>query len=225
MDVNKTTSYEWPINLDDSDIEASTEWTFRFLPADASWGTNDQEISSAKFNLDPRPSTSSSATPSPTPDPTSTTSASSTPAATETNSDDADPDEGNSSTLSTGAKAGVGVGVGAGGLIIIALAFLLWKHMRALKASKAAGPGTVGGYSNINHYPPPSDGYSQGNHIPQGQEGYFAPPMTKTAPLASSVTTGSVALTELPGSENAREMDAGADAQRPPVEMDASARR
>lgn len=213
MDVNTTTSYEWAINLDDSDIEDSTEWTFRFLPADASWGSNDQEISSAKFNIDPRPSaSSSSATPSPTPDPTSKTSTPSAPAATETNSTDADQDDGGSSTLSTGAKAGVGVGVGAGGLIIIALAFLLWKRMRALKASKAAGPETVGGYSNINQYPSPGDGY-------------FAPPKTKTAPLESSVTARSVALTELPGDENAREMDAGRDAQRPPVEMDASTRR
>ncbi|KAL4883737.1 hypothetical protein BJY04DRAFT_184262 [Aspergillus karnatakaensis] len=212
INVNTTLSYDWDIDLSDSDVEANIDWTFRFLPADAPWGSGSQEISSAKFNLLTRPET-----PSPTPTPTSSTTSTTTtstngPTATDdpttTPTPDPDPASGSDDGLSTGAKAGIGVGVSAGALILIALAFLLWRRFRALppKAGAAAG----GPYNNLQHAPP-SDG---GSHYVQGQ-GYYAPP-----PVVDKNKVAPVPLSELQGGYNVRELDAGVDAQRPPAELD-----
>ncbi|RDW81683.1 uncharacterized protein DSM5745_05240 [Aspergillus mulundensis] len=223
VNVNESTSYEWTINLDDADVEASTEWTFRFLPADVSWGDNQEEISSAKFNLLPKSdSSSSSTTTSTSTSTTSTSTAASTSTSTSTTtttSPTADPtsttpenatdsdgttSESNSNNdgLSTGAKAGIGVGVSAGFIILAALAFLLWRRIRALPNTKATGPeGANGGYS-------------------QAHQGYFADPaMAKSMHAAPPATV--VPMSELAG-DHAGEMDAGVDSQRPPVELDAS---
>ncbi|KAL4943824.1 hypothetical protein BDV06DRAFT_127809 [Aspergillus oleicola] len=224
VNVNESTSYEWTINLDDADVEASTDWTFRFLPADVSWGDNDQEISSAKFNLEPSgddsdttttSTTTSTSTTSTTETPTSTTTSTSTttttpPAATEIPADEIE--DSDSDGLSTGAKAGIGVGVGAGFIILAALAFLLYRRFKALPKIPGAEAGAAGGYNNINGSPPPpADEYG-----PTGN-GYFAPAMTKTMqPVPMQTYTPA---SELQG-DVAREMDAGVDAQRAPAELD-----
>ncbi|KAL3479004.1 hypothetical protein BJX99DRAFT_95063 [Aspergillus californicus] len=203
MDVNTTRSYNWTINIDAEDVASSREWTLRFLPADIAWGDNDQEISSAKFNIDP-----AAVSPSPTSTPTSSTTTT-VPTATTTE----DPDSGSSDeSLSTGAKAGIGVGVGAGGLIIIALAFLLWRRLRALPAKGGSPNGAAGAYNDLHHPPPPGDGI----HQVHGAEGYFGAPVMKAVPVAP------VPLSELPGDSNARELDAGVDSQVPPAELDGS---
>ncbi|KAL5336713.1 hypothetical protein BJX70DRAFT_266481 [Aspergillus crustosus] len=195
INVNTTLSYEWNITLSDEDAEASLDWTFRFLPADVAWGDNSEEISSAKFNLSPRPDT-----PSPTPSPTSTGGPSDP-----TSPAPADPNPPEDSGLSTGAKAGIGVGVSAGGLILIALAFFLWRRRRTLTPKGGAADPTTGAYNHLHTLPPPSD---------EG-DGYFAPPvMAKATPGAP--------LSELAG-DDARELDAGVDSQRPPVELDGGA--
>ncbi|KAL4916685.1 hypothetical protein BDW62DRAFT_102424 [Aspergillus aurantiobrunneus] len=221
VNVKQTTSYEWNINLDDADVEDSTDWTLRFLPADISWGSNNQEISSAKFNLNPRPNTPSpSSTPSPTstptPTPTPESTSSSPPAATET-PEESDTEDSSSEGLSTGAKAGIGVGVGAGSVIILALAFLLWRHFKALSSTKAPGADAATAYNMKQPLPP---GYEYGQVQP-GAEGYFAPGMAKTMPAPVPVAVA-VRPTELAG-DDAREMDAGIDTQRPPVELATSA--
>ncbi|KAL5001639.1 hypothetical protein BDV10DRAFT_147706 [Aspergillus recurvatus] len=214
LNVNESTSYEWTINLDDADVEASTEWTFRFLPADVSWGDNQEEISSAKFNLLPRSNSSSSSTTTSTTTSTSastststsTTTSPSTPDATPTSENATDGDSTSTSNdsdgLSAGAKAGVGVGVGAGAIILAALAFLLWRRIKALPNAKAAGrEGADGGYS-------------------QAHLGYFVDPsMVKATP--EPVSARVVPMSELAG-DHAGEIDAGVDAQRPPVELDAT---
>ncbi|KAL4872274.1 hypothetical protein BDV12DRAFT_183219 [Aspergillus spectabilis] len=197
VNVNTTTSYEWEINISDEDVEASLEWTFRFLPADVSWADNDQEISSAKFNLNPRPNTP---TPSPTPSPTTTSTGGPADPTAPQPADPNTPSEGDS--LSTGAKAGIGVGVSAGGLIIIALAFLLWRRLRALPPKGTAADPAAGAYNDLHHPPPPGD---------EGHGFYAPPPAFKAAPPAP--------LSELAGVE-ARELDAGTDSQRPPAELD-----
>ncbi|KAL4902617.1 hypothetical protein BDW74DRAFT_180719 [Aspergillus multicolor] len=217
VNVNESTSYEWTINLDDADVESSTEWTFRFLPADVSWGDNQEEISSAKFNLLPDSDSSSSSTTTSTSTSTSTTTTSTT-STTTTSSPTADPTstapenatDGNDTTsesdsdsdgLSTGAKAGIGVGVSAGFIILAALAFLLWRRIKALPNTKATGPeGANGGYS-------------------QAHQGYFADPAMVKSMHATPATVHP--MTELAG-DHAGEMDAGVDSQRPPVELDAS---
>ncbi|KAL4814118.1 hypothetical protein BDW67DRAFT_91809 [Aspergillus spinulosporus] len=211
VNVNESTSYEWTINLDDADVEASTEWTFRFLPADVSWGDNQEEISSAKFNLLPRSDSSSSTTTSTTTSTststsTSTTATTSTPNATPTTESVTDGEstssENQNKGLSTGTKAGIGVGVGAVAIILAALAFLLWRRIKALPSTEAVGgEGPNGGYSQVH-------------------QGYFAdPPMVKTAPEPVSAVVAPVS--ELAG-DHAGEMDAGVDARRPPVELDGS---
>jgi hypothetical protein len=206
MNVNETTSYEWTINLDNADVEASTQWTFRFLPADVSWGDNQEEISSARFNLLPRSDSSSTTTSSTSTSTSSSTTATSNPNATPTTDSATDGEssstENHNDGLSTGAKAGIGVGVSAGAIILAALAFLLWRRIKALPSTNAVGPeGPNGGYSQVH-------------------QGYFAdPPMVKAAPVPAS---GVVApMSELAG-DHAGEMDAGADARRPPVELDGS---
>ncbi|KAL3438715.1 hypothetical protein BDV09DRAFT_95427 [Aspergillus tetrazonus] len=209
MNVNETTSYEWTINLDDADVEASTQWTFRFLPADVSWGDNQEEISSARFNLLPRSDSSSTTTSTTTSTSTSTsttTTTTSNPSATPTTESATDGEssstENHNDGLSTGAKAGIGVGVSAGAIILAALAFLLWRRIKALPSTNAVGPeGPNGGYSQVH-------------------QGYFAdPPMVKAAP--EPVSSVVAPMSELAG-DHAGEMDAGADARRPPVELDGS---
>jgi hypothetical protein len=196
--------FNWTINLDNEDVEESSDWTLRFLPADVQWGENDQEISSAKFNINPAPEEdepSSSPTPSPTPTATTLTGA---PSAT-TPGDSGDNDDSDDS-LSTGAKAGIGVSAGAGGLIIIALAFLLWRRLRALPAQGADN--TAGAYNNLHHPPPPGAETQQ-------PEGYFAGAgMAKPPPAVFAVPPAP--LSELHG-DAAAEMDAGADGQRTPA--------
>ncbi|CEL08365.1 hypothetical protein ASPCAL11516 [Aspergillus calidoustus] len=210
LDVNRTMWFNWTINLDNQDVEESRDWTLRFLPADVQWGDNDQEISSAKFNINPAPEEdepSSSSTPLPT---STTATVPGTPSAT-TPGDSGNGDDSDDS-LSTGAKAGIGVGAGAGGLIIVALAFLLWRRLRALPAHKAPGAdNTAGAYNDLHHPPPPGVETQQ-------PEGYFAgagmakPPAAFAGPPAP--------LSELHG-DAATEMDAGADGQRVPAELDA----
>ncbi|KAL4977724.1 hypothetical protein BDW66DRAFT_149753 [Aspergillus desertorum] len=150
VDVNKSTSYEWVISLNGADVEASTQGTFRFLPADVSWGDNQEEISSAKFNLFPRSNSTSSlrTTSTAASTSTSTTGATSTSEnATGSNSTSTNDSDG----LSTGAKAGIGVGVGASAIILAALAFLLWRRIKALLNTKAVEPeGADGGYSQVH---------------------------------------------------------------------------
>ncbi|KAL4744191.1 hypothetical protein BDV11DRAFT_4639 [Aspergillus similis] len=211
VNVNESTSFEWTINLDDADVEASTEWTFRFLPADVSWGDNQEEISSAKFNLLPRSDSSSSTTTSTT---TSTSTSTSTSTRTATSTPNATPitesatDDGSTSSdhhndgLSTGAKAGIGIGVSAGAIILAALAFLLWRRIKALPSAEAVrAEGPNGGYSQVH-------------------QGYFADvPMVKAVPEPEPAMFAP--MSELAG-DHAGEMDAGVDAQRPPVELDAS---
>ncbi|KAL4798282.1 hypothetical protein BDV19DRAFT_386564 [Aspergillus venezuelensis] len=229
VNVNESTSYEWTINLDDADVESSTDWTFRFLPADVAWGDNDQEISSAKFNLEPSDddndndttttsTTTSSTSTTSTESPTSTTTTSSTttttpPAATETPADENDNSDSDSDGLSSGAKAGIGVGVGAGFIILAALAFLLYRRFKALPKTPGAEAGVAGSYNNINGSPPPP-----GDEYAQHGNGYFAPAMSKTMPMTMPMHTYTPA-SELHG-DVAREMDAGIDAQRAPAELD-----
>ncbi|KAI9374403.1 hypothetical protein BJX61DRAFT_308389 [Aspergillus egyptiacus] len=199
INLTETNYYLWTVNIDDNDVENSSDWTLRFLPADVAWGSQNQEISSAKFNLDPAPEPS----PSPTPTPTSTATTTTKSEQTNTTSPTTDPNPANSDDggLSTGAKAGIGVGVGVGGLILIALAFFLWRRLRALPAQ---GPdATVGG-------PPPMGGEMYGT-----SEYFAGPPMAKSAPVPPRPPT------ELPGDSNASELDAGEDARRPPAELDA----
>ncbi|KAL4786667.1 hypothetical protein BJX76DRAFT_355023 [Aspergillus varians] len=164
-------------------------------------GTQNQEISSAIFDINPKPaeSSSSSATSSPTHDST-TQPTSTTPA--------------DSNGLFTGAKARIGVGVSAGGLIIIALAFFLWRRSKALQNAKAPGRVIAGGYNDIRHPPPLSDEHSPAH---PGAEGYFTPVIVKVPPPKSV----SAPLSELPGNE-AAELDGGSAIQLPPVELDAS---
>ncbi|KAL2870049.1 uncharacterized protein BJX67DRAFT_378597 [Aspergillus lucknowensis] len=195
VNVNTTSSYNWTIGLSNDDVEASTDWTLRFLPADIQWGVNNQEISSAKFNINPRPP-QSSPTASPSPSPTATS--------------PANPGDEEDGGLSTGAKAGIGVGVGAGGLIIIALAFLLWRRLRALPDHKTPGAAAAAGYNDLYHPPPPGEIQQY-----QAQEGFYAPPLVKTPPAPPAPPS------ELHG-DAARELDAGTDGQRAPVELDAS---
>ncbi|KAL2831791.1 hypothetical protein BDW59DRAFT_125268 [Aspergillus cavernicola] len=207
VNVNTTFSYNWTINIDADDVATSTDWTLRFLPADVAWGENDQEISSSKFNIDPAPEE-----PSPTPSPSPSSSSTPTPTATTLPGDSG---SGSDDSLSTGAKAGIGVGVSAGGLIIIALAFLLWRRLRSLPAKAPDDTAAAAGaYSDFHHPPPPADGIHQ---LP-GAEGYFAAPMAK--PPVSAPPS------ELPVDDtrvvNGGELDAGADGQRVPVELDAS---
>ncbi|KAL2854220.1 hypothetical protein BJY01DRAFT_42835 [Aspergillus pseudoustus] len=211
LDVSRTRWFNWTINLDNDDVETSRDWTLRFLPANVQWGGTDQEISSAKFNINPAPEEEEpSSTPSPSSTPPATT-LPGTPSAT-TPGDSGDNNGGDS--LSTGAKAGIGVGVSAGGLIIIALAFLLWRRLRALPAHKAPGAGNAGVYNDLHHPPPP------GAEVQQ-PEGYFvAAPMAKPPPAAFVVP--SAPPSELHG-DAAAEMDAGSDGQRAPVELDARA--
>ncbi|KAJ0414283.1 hypothetical protein BJY00DRAFT_305710 [Aspergillus carlsbadensis] len=213
LDVNRTMWFNWTINLDNEDIEESSDWTLRFLPADVQWGDNDQEISSAKFNINPAPEEdedepSSSSTPSPTPTATTLpgTPSATTPGDSGNNNDSDD-------SLSTGAKAGIGVGAGAGGLIIIALAFLLWRRLRALPAHKAPGADNIAGVYNDLHHPPPP-----GPEIRQPEEYFAGAGMVKPPPTGFAVP--STPPTELHG-DAAAEMDAGADGQRVPAELDA----
>ncbi|KAL3465302.1 hypothetical protein BJX64DRAFT_61717 [Aspergillus heterothallicus] len=208
LDVNRTMWFNWTIKLDNDDVEASSDWTLRFLPADIQWGENDEEISSAKFNINPAPEEEEpSSTSSPSPTPTTTTppgSPSSTTPGDSGNNDGSD-------SLSTGAKAGIGVGVSAGGLIIIALAFLLWRRLRALPAHKAPTAATAGVYNALHH--PPAPGAEA-----QQPGGYFAAaPMTKPPPAAFAAP--SAPPSELHG-DAAAEMDAGTDGQRAPAELD-----
>ncbi|KAL4802981.1 hypothetical protein BDV18DRAFT_48109 [Aspergillus unguis] len=238
VDVNTTTSYTWKINLDNDDVEASTDWTFRFLPADSSWGSDDEEISSAKFNLEPSDddtssSTTSSTTTTSTSTSTSTTTSTSTPDATTSTSatPTADPVTGDNTTekpndddgLSSGAKAGIGVGVGAGAIILAVLAFFLWRRLKAAPKAGTGGPeAAAAGYKNINGVGATGEQYP----VQQDGAGYFAPPMTKAGfgPGVGANTMGqgqpqTQAVSELVG-DHAGEMDAGPDAQRPPVELD-----
>ncbi|KAL4922987.1 uncharacterized protein BDV17DRAFT_30953 [Aspergillus undulatus] len=220
VNVNESTSYRWNINLSNEDVDASTDWTFRFLPADVSWGDNDQEISSAKFNLNPSDddddttsstTTTSTSSTTTTESPTSTTTSTTTtpPAATET-PEDSEPEDPDDNGLSTGAKAGIGVGVGAGFIILAALAFLLYRRFKALPKNPGA-EAAAGGYNNIKGSPPPP-----GDEYGQEGAGYFAPAMAKTMPVPMQTYTP---VSELHG-DVAREMDAGVDAQRPPAELD-----
>ncbi|KAL5044934.1 hypothetical protein BDW71DRAFT_208802 [Aspergillus fruticulosus] len=203
VNLNKSTSYEWTINLDDADVEASTEWTFRFLPADISWGDNQEEISSAKFHLLPR--SISSSLPTTTSTTTSTSSSTSTSTTTTTSTPDATPASENATDgLSTGAKAGIGIGVGAGAIILTVLAFLLCRRIKALPNTTAVGPEGADG----------DGGYSQVH------QGYFVDsPVVKATPKPVSARVAP--MSELVG-DHAGEMDAGVDAQPPPVELDAT---
>ncbi|KAL2802639.1 hypothetical protein BJX63DRAFT_104159 [Aspergillus granulosus] len=211
LDINRTMWFNWTINLGNNDVEASSDWTLRFLPANIQWGDNDQEISSAKFTINPapeeeEPSSTSTSSSSPTPTPTPTT----LPGLPTATSPGDSGDSNDSDSLSTGAKAGIGVGVGAGGLIIIALAFLLWRRLRALPAQKA--PGADNAYNDLHHPPPPGAETQQ-------PEGYLAAASMAKPPPAAFVVP-SAPPSELHG-DAATEMDAGADGQRAPVELDA----
>ncbi|KAL6239296.1 hypothetical protein BDW75DRAFT_137078 [Aspergillus navahoensis] len=192
VNVNESTSYEWTINLDDADVEASTEWTFRFLPADVSWGDNQQEISSAKFNLLPRSNRSSSSTITSNTASSSTSTSTSTTTIT-TSTPDATPTSENSND---------GDSLATGAIILAALAFLLWRRIKALPNTKAVGPeGADGGYSQVH-------------------QGYFADSSMVKAP-PEPVSARVAPMSELAG-DHAGEMDAGVNTQRLPVELDAA---
>ncbi|KAL4989820.1 hypothetical protein BDW68DRAFT_175576 [Aspergillus falconensis] len=176
---------------------------FRFLPADISWGDNQEEISSAKFHLLPR--SISSSLPTTTSTTTSTSSSTSTSTTTTTSTPDATPASENATDgLSTGAKAGIGIGVGAGAIILTVLAFLLCRRIKALPNTTAVGPEGADG----------DGGYSQVH------QGYFVDsPVVKATPKPVSARVAP--MSELVG-DHAGEMDAGVDAQPPPVELDAT---
>ncbi|KAL3483487.1 hypothetical protein BJX62DRAFT_244845 [Aspergillus germanicus] len=162
IDVTSTFAYSWKVDLTEAIVNASPDWSFRFLPSGAIWnGTGGQEISSAQFSIivPPESSTTTTSTTTTSTSTSTTTTATKTPSPTPTPTPSPDGDSG----LSTGAKAGIGIGVALGALLLIGLIIFLWRranrNAEAVPAYDAAGdakyrpaPGyaSLPGHSNLN---------------------------------------------------------------------------
>jgi hypothetical protein len=132
--VTSTFAYSWKVDLTESIVAASPDWSFRFLPSGAVWnGTGGQEISSAQFSVVVPPestTTTTSTTSTTTTTSTSTTStATKTPSPTPTPTPLPESDDG----LSTGAKAGIGIGAAAGAILLIGLFIFFWRRRKGNK--------------------------------------------------------------------------------------------
>ncbi|KAJ0421424.1 hypothetical protein BJY00DRAFT_323212 [Aspergillus carlsbadensis] len=164
IDVTSTFSYSWTVNLTESIINASPDWSFRFLPSGAIWnGTGGQEISSAQFSVvvPPESSTTTSSTTTTTTSTSTSTSTSTTTTATSTPTPTPESDA--DAALSTGAKAGIGIGAAAGAILLIALLLFIWRRMKKGNAGgEPIPPFEVGseakyqpaeGYASLSSYP------------------------------------------------------------------------
>ncbi|KAL3447686.1 hypothetical protein BJX65DRAFT_307747 [Aspergillus insuetus] len=162
IDVTSTFAYSWKVDLTEAIVNASPDWSFRFLPSGAIWnGTGGQEISSAQFSIivPPESSTTTTRTSTTTTSTSTTTTATKTPSPTQSPTPTPESDGG----LSTGAKAGIGIGAGVGALLLIGLIIFIWRranqNAEPIPAYDAAGdakyrpaPGyaSLPGHSNLN---------------------------------------------------------------------------
>ncbi|KAL2847779.1 hypothetical protein BJY01DRAFT_246680 [Aspergillus pseudoustus] len=134
VNVSSTFSYSWDVKLNESIVNASPDWSFRFLPSGAIWnGTGGQEISSAQFSMILPPESSSTTMTTTTTTSTSTsTSSTTTSTATSSPTPSPTPDHDSDGGLSAGAKAGIGIGAAAAGILIIALIIFFVRRIRRL---------------------------------------------------------------------------------------------
>jgi hypothetical protein len=195
INVEKTFSFSWSVDLNTSSIEASPDWSFRVLPSGAIWnGTGGQEIFSSQFTILESPKTS---TTSSTSSATSTaTTSNSTTATSEPTTISTPSNDGNG--LSSGAKAGVGVGVAVGAVVLVALLMFFWRKVMA-RRQRTRGI----------HEAPDGSVYISPDHRKSRQLAQLRqPPMDED--YLSRPT-----LAKVPS-----EIDAGADGQRNPLELD-----
>ncbi|KAL2855699.1 hypothetical protein BJX68DRAFT_264053 [Aspergillus pseudodeflectus] len=205
IDVTSTFSYSWKVDLTESIVAASPDWSFRFLPSGAVWnGTGGQEISSAQFSVVIPPESTTTTTTSAT-STTTTTSTSSTSTATKTPSPTPTPTplpEGDDA-LSAGAKAGIGIGAAAGAILLIGLVIFFWRRRKVNKEPIPAYDAA----SDAKFQPAP--GYaSLGSHShspPRSMEVHEVP----TEEFREAAVVGKAAAELGGGGVERAEMDAG----------------
>ncbi|PSK42145.1 hypothetical protein B9Z65_4059 [Elsinoe australis] len=135
IDLTNQLGTKWTVNLPDSELEATQDWSFRFLPANETRFTNGQQVSSPQVKI--RANSTAPTQPARTgpPNPVSST-------AVPTLTPSAIP-ESSSGGLSPGATAGIAIGTALAALLLAALAwFLLRRRRRARKAALNAPPFT-----------------------------------------------------------------------------------
>ncbi|KAF4553557.1 Hypothetical protein D9617_6g092880 [Elsinoe fawcettii] len=164
LNLTRQQGTRWTVNLPDSELQATQDWTFRFLAANETRfsGPNGQQVSSPQLRI--RANSTTSQPPVRT-GPPSSTSSTAVPSLSPT------PIPATSSGLSSGATAGIAVGTALIAVLLAAAAWFLYRRRRKAKRANA----TPAPAPEMSAYSDNANNFSPGHHHTMSDSSSYFP--------------------------------------------------